>query len=258
MNSLFRKYWYLTVVSILFFASASFAQTTSMDLTGVGNGAVVWDSSSGVYVDPYTATVGGVANTPVICDDWSNNSYLGESWTASVTTVSSLGTSSTPMFGTLSQGNNPTPGAVALTQAQLYDEVAWLASQLLANPTNYNTQVATSFALWELTYNATGSLQEAPSPTAFLAGSAESGLQSTVNTLLADAQNAVLNQNYNGSDWEILTPVPNTSIPAGDGTPQEFLVYTPESSAVILFGADMLGLLGLAIVFRRRLVRTIL
>jgi len=270
MNNLFRKDRCLMLSIVLLFASASFAQTTSMSLTGVGDSDVVWGPTFGVFVDPYTATVGGVANTSVICDDWSNNSYVGESWTANVTTVSSLGTSSTPMFGTLSQANNPTLGGVALTQAQLYDEVAWLGTQLLANPTNYANQVAVSFALWELTYNATGSGVEAPAPSAFLAGSAESGLQSTITTLLANAQNAVLNQHYNGAGWEILTPNTSYSISCSGsgcpspnnaatlGTPQEFLVYTPESSAVILFGTDMFGLLGLIFLFRRRLLRPVL
>ena len=56
---------------------------------------------------------------------------------------------------------------------------------------------------------------------------------------------------FNGAGWSILTPTNG-----GSGEPQEFLVYTPESSAVILFGADMLGLAALAFFFRRRLVQT--
>jgi len=262
MNSSFRKYGYLMAVAVLVSASASFAQTTQINLTGVGDGNVVWNAGSGVYVDPYTATVGGVANTSVICDDWSDNSYVGESWTANVTKVSSLGTSTTPMFSGATQINTPnTPDT--LTQAQLYDEAAWLGTQLLANPSNYANQVAVSFALWELTYNATGSAMETPTPYNFLAGSAEAGQQSCsgqtcIATLLAEAQTAVA-AGYNGQGWSILTP--NTSDPitcnggaCPDSPPQEFLVYTPESSSVVLLGADMLGLLALAFVFRKRLL----
>jgi len=247
MSSHLKKYGYLTAVAVLAFASASFAGTTSMDLTGTGDNATVWDGGMGAYVDPYTATVGGVANTSVICDDWSNNSYVNETWTATVTTVSSLasGPSSAVMFGA-----NSTLG---LTQDQLYLEAAWLGTQLLANPTNYANQVAVSFALWELTYNAAGSATETPTPTAFLAGSSESSYQTTVNTLLANAKSAVAG-GYSGIGWEILTPVAGSSNPSSDGTPQEFLVRTPESSAVVMFSADMLGLLALAFVFRKRLV----
>jgi hypothetical protein len=45
------------------------------------------------------------------------------------------------------------------------------------------------------------------------------------------------------------------------GPPEEFVadprLQAPESSLMILFGADMLGLPGLVILFRRRLLRTV-
>jgi len=256
-TSWLRKHAHLTIAAVLLFASASFAQTTTMTLTGVGNGAIVWGSQFGVYVDPYTATVGGVPGTSVVCDDWSNDSYLNESWTANVISVTSLnnGTNTaSPMFGALSAAQNPTPNPVSLTQAQLYDEVAWLASNLMANPTNYNNQVATSFALWELTYSAAGSGQEIPTPTNFLSGSAQSGLQSTVNSLLGQAQTAMLG-GYTGTGWSILTPIPGTILPNNEGVPQEFLVDTPvpEASTIVMFGVAALALLAMAFSFRRRL-----
>ena len=260
MNGLFRKYWYLTVVAVLFFASASFAQTTTtMDLTSPGNGTTLGN----VYVDPYTATVGGVANTTVICDDWSNNSYLNESWTANVNTISSLGGKLTnaPMFG----NNQP-----------LYNELAWLGSQLLANyaakPTlaQQAAQTEISFAIWELTYGVNGTTKDSTAPAAYLSEYLSGGTSNAeyiaAQTYLCEAtggcQGYAGEAGYNASGWEILTP--NSSDPICNGGPcpsspaQEFLLYTPESSATILFGADMLGLLGLAIVFRRRLLRPIL
>jgi len=244
MSSLLRKYWYLTAVALLVFASASsFAQTTTVANANVGNATVVGN----VYVDPYTATVGGVNSTYVICDDWSDNTYIGESWTANVGTIGSTLTG-TPLFG---------------NQPQVYAEAAWLATQLLANPTNQTLQAEISFAIWELTYPYAPH-PESPGPTAYLAGLTASGIpgltasaiQSAISGtpssigLLAQA-NAAVNGGYTGSGWEILTPVVGTP-----GPPQEFLVYTPESSAVILFGADMLGLAALAFFFRRRLVQT--
>jgi len=249
-NSLFRKQGFLLIAALFVCASASFAQTTSMYLSGTGDNATVWNGGSGVYVDPYTATVGGVSGVSVICDDWSNNSYVGESWTANVTTLASLnaGTNTNaPMFGT-------SPSNVTL-----YNEIAWLGTQLLANPTNYANQVAASFALWELTY-AYNNPQESPDPTSFLAGSNAASYQAcaapctSVNSLLANAAAAV-SGGYTGSGWEILTPIAGTvQNPSDQGLPQEFLVYTPESSSLILFGADTLGLLALAFVFRRRLL----
>jgi len=251
MTSSFRRYWLLTAAAVLLFASASFAQqTTSMTLTGTGNNTVEWGTGIGVYVDPYTATVGGVPNTTVICDDWSNNSYVGESWTANVTNLTSL-TSGSPMFG-----NNPT----------LYNEVAWLASNLLANySSNPNAaqtaaQIADSFAIWQLTYGANGTPEDTQNPPTN--ADFPSLNQTAVNTQIGLAQTAV-QHGYVGSDWEILTP--NTSDPitcsgsgcpspnnaATLGVPQEFLVFTPEASTIMMFVAGMLGLLAMAFFFRR-------
>jgi len=266
MKSAFGKFGLLMVAAFLS-ASAAFGQVP-MQLTGTGDSLVVQGvyqgSSTGIYADPYTATVGTANNVPVICDDWSNNTYSNESWKATAITVASLnsGTNATaPMFGALSALNNPTPSGAALTQAELYDEIAYLSSQLLSNPTNNANQVATSFALWELTYQAAGSNVDPTSPTSFLGSSTQwKSIQNctspcvSVNSLLTAAQNAVLNNGYTGQGWEILTPIPGSSNPLGDGTPQEFMVYTPESSTAILFGADMIGLLALAFVFRRRLL----
>lgn len=243
MNSLFRKHWYLAVVAVLFFASVSFAGTTSVTITSVGDGA----NLAGVYVDPYNATVGTATNVPVICDDWSDNVTVGESWTANVINLSTAGTSSVnPLFGnTLS----------STAQQGLYNELAWLGTQLLANPKDPATQDVVSFAIWELTNPYYPGTPEAlPSASALGTitwnGVANTSVQAAVNSelLLAGAQTG-----FNGSGWEILTPA---SWPTNVGQPQEFLVYTPESSAVILFGADMLGLAALAFFFRRRLVQT--
>ena len=107
----------LITTILLATAAALRAQTTtSMLLTGVGDGNTFGD----VYVDPYTATVGGTANIAVICDDWSDDSNLGDSWTATVINAATVSNSAdgTPLFGN-NQG--------------LYNGVAWLSAQLL-NP----------------------------------------------------------------------------------------------------------------------------
>jgi hypothetical protein len=239
----------LTVVAVLFFASASFAQTTQLTLTGVGAGTVVGN----VYVDPYVGSVGGGPNTYVICDDWSDNTYVNETWTANVNTVPSVdsGTNSTvPLFG-----NRPT----------LYNEAAYLAAALLANTSNPTAESEISFALWQLTYSSYPPPDPEPqAPFAYLTSIGD-GSTSTFQEGAQTWLTAALGEsNYNAADWEILTPNLSGSQPSCSGSPcpssppQEFLVYTPESSSTILFGADMLGLLGLIVVFRRRLLRPIL
>jgi hypothetical protein len=246
MKNLFRKYWYLTVVAVLFFASASFAQTT-VDVTNVGDGVAVYNSSgTGYYVDPYGGTVGGVAST-LICDDWADNSNLNTPFQANISSITPTGiTGSTPLFG-----NNP----------GLYNEAAWLASQLLGN-TNATSQAELSFALWELTfphYPYSPGEADPESPFAFL-GTNNNTILAGAQAYLCEAAGSSVSgctgageASYNASGWEILTPTMGSN-----QEQQEFLVRTPESSAVVLFAADMLGLLGLAIVFRRRLLRPIL
>jgi len=67
---------------------------------------------------------------------------------------------------------------------------------------------------------------------------------------LSQAQGLTLAQVGSGqfSSFLIYTPI-------NGGPPQEFIVRAPESSAALLFGADLLGLLGLVVVFRRRSLR---
>jgi len=247
MNSWFRKSWYLTAIAVLVLASASFAGTTVVALTGVGNGTVVNNSSAGfgVYVNPYTATVGGVPNTPVICDDWSDNSYVGTTWVANVSNVGPGGlTGNTLLFG------NPGNGSGPLSQQQLYQQVAFLATLLLQNYGNANMQAGISFAIWNLTYPYNAN-QESPSPSTFLSGSGDSGAITDYNWAMAQLTNAINTNSLSGAySFEILTPTQK-------GVAQEFLVQTPESSTIVMLGADLLGVLALAFFFRRRVFQPI-
>jgi len=262
MGSLLRKYWFLTLISLLFFASASLAQTATITLTGVGDGA----NAGGVYVDPYTASITdgkySSTGTPVICDDWSDETTQNETWQANVNTIASVdaGTNgTTPIFG-----NNP----------QLYNKAAWLATQLLALPPTLayqNQQIAISYALWELTCSTTtGTKGCGGQPFSTLGGSngdpallgSSSNMWSLSGGSSSQTAYAYLNyantyeSGYNAQGWEILTPT-------SGGPPQEFLVdapvpiTAPESSSGVLLSADLLGLLGLVFLFRRRLFRSV-
>jgi PEP-CTERM motif len=241
-SSLMRRLAWVAafVVTVLVFASPSFADT-SMVLTGVGDGATVGD----VYVDPYTATVGGVAGVSVICDDWSNNTYLNESWMANPLSATAASTSGAPMFG-----NNQT----------LYNEVTYLASQLMLNPTNTTDQAEYSFAIWALTYGANGTTEESPAPLTYLAENVSGSEYQATLVLICEAEGGYCaangqtyagEANFNAAGWEILTPEAGTSMPSTDGTPQEFLTYvgTPEPSTMLMLG---LGIAGLFLLKRRQ------
>lgn len=190
------------------------ADQVSVVLTGVSGGV-----QGGVYTSPYYATVGGVANTQIVCDDYEHAVYMGESWTAQVSTFSDL---SQVRF---QQGS-------ASATLQLYEEAGWLFMQLF-NPTNSSSTGNISFAIWEIFDSAvsgtagwTGGTNPATAPV----GSAE--------WWLAQAQGQTW---YAGefNNLEILTPVNPTS-------PQEYFVMTPEPATLGLLAIGLLGLLVLA------------
>lgn len=60
-----------TLAILLGMALAAFPlrADATMKLTGAGAGKVL----DGIYTSPYTGTVGGVASTPVICDDFADD-----------------------------------------------------------------------------------------------------------------------------------------------------------------------------------------
>jgi len=125
-----RNLWLAVAAVALCFAPCALGQgTVNINLTSAGNNVM-----DGVYVGPYSATVNGTP-TQIICDDFSDESYVGESWTANVTTLSNL---------------NGTKWGGMANASQLYDEAAWLATQMLcATYSNNATQVGyLAYALW--------------------------------------------------------------------------------------------------------------
>jgi hypothetical protein len=125
-----RNLWLAMTALLLCLAPAAFAQgQVNINLTSAGNNVM-----DGVYVGPYSATVNGTS-TQIICDDFVDDSYVGESWTANVTTLSNL---------------NGTKWGGMANATQLYNEAAWLATQMLSPAYSGNaTQVGyLAYALW--------------------------------------------------------------------------------------------------------------
>ncbi len=248
VKSLAKNFGLITAILVATAAGlrAGEVPTTSMQLTGVGDGVTLGD----VYVDPYTATVGGVANTSIICDDWSNNTYYEETWMASVINATTVGNTGdgTPMFG---------------NSQSLYNELAWLGAQMLANPTNPTEQTEISFAMWDLTYGVDGSYEDGTPPLTYLSeyqnsaaqceGQSVSCYQETLN-LIAEAGNE---GNYNSAGWDILNPIAGSQNNQPEyGTPQEFMFYTPqpvpESSQAATLAGDLLLFAVAVLILRRR------
>jgi len=118
------------VASVALCLVAMASAQTSVTLTGVSG--QVYD---GIYVSPYYATVGGVANTPVICDDFGDDSFLNSTWNASVTSFSNINSSNTAW-------------GLAGANTALYGAVGYLTNLILSAAPGSTTQVIDTFALW--------------------------------------------------------------------------------------------------------------
>lgn len=184
----------------------SLAETVTVKLTGV-NGA----TQGGVDVDPYSGTING-NSAILVCDDFSHHTSIGQSWTATVSTLSNL---SNVRF---QQGSS----AATL---QSYDEAAYLYNALLANPSQYGN---ISFALWALFTPAAKN---------------SSGFTSGAQTWLTNAGKQTFTSGE-FANFEILTPTIS-----GADSPQEMLTATPEPASLLLFGT---GLIALGLIIRKR------
>lgn len=203
--------------------------TASMYLTSPGSSVTGTNVLNGVYVGAYTATINGVS-TPVVCDDFTDDSYIPEQWTADVNTFSTLGSA---LWGHVSNST------------QLYEEAFYLVEQMYANKSNSTAVGDISFAIWSL----------------FNSG-ATAGLSSVdlnnVNSWLQQAQT-----NYgtvNTSDFTIYTPInpSDATCPGYAGSvcphtpPQEFITYSASEPGFFgILGADLL-LFACGLLFMRR------
>jgi hypothetical protein len=199
-----------------------------MDLTSAGNNIL-----AGVYVGPYYATINGQANVPIICDDFTDESFVGETWKATTTTVSS--NAATMMSQRL--------GLSASTQSKDYGEAAYLAQQLMSGATcpPGTTSCASSdyagdiqFAIWQI-FDPSG----AGNPFSYLSGNDYKNASAWLTYASANAPSS-------SSDAGVIV-----YSPVGGGPPQEFLGM-PEADAPFIWAMDLAGLCGLVFFVRRR------
>jgi len=214
---------------------------TSVTLTAPAPGP----SYDGIYVSPYYATVGGVANTPVVCDDFGDNSTLS-TWNATVIAFSGL---------TAPTGTSWSMGGKGLSS---YDAVAWLTTQVLAQVPRSTGQIIDSFADWAVfdpigvasyltkypIIGGPGVLTTADVCNDIFGSGASSskGVCSPgvgVGSLLAMAYGAAVPSG--GYGLEIISPdipgsKPPAVCPAETGCPaQEFIAVVPEGGAALAY-----------------------
>jgi len=255
MKNRVRGFAAIIACSALCLALPSFGQTTvGVNFIGAGpNDGTSPTLSEDGYTGVYNATITNLpgAGSGVICDDFKDNVYSGETWTATAYQASSLTQANVgeTMFGsTVGLGG--------------YAEVATLVSALF-NGTSALSGVPglsgpisvtdLSEAIWAITaggasaLGGTGITSNAAALVSYVEGLYGVGLGST-NSQLAAALKAL--QGF-GNLW-ILTPQSGSENPVTDGTPQEFWVSVPEGGAAFMFlllaGASCFG----AMFFRSR------
>lgn len=223
----------LAAVVAICLAVTGLAQT-SMTLTGPPPG-YVYDN---IYMSPYYATVGGATNTPVICDDFADESHMGSTWNASVTAFSNISSTNTSW-------------GVAGANTQLYGAVGYLFGQVLAAPSGSLSQIVDSFELWAIfdptgvqNYLATTSVGSgAPISTTALCNSIFGACTSAAAGNPGGLLSALLLQNFSASTFSklvVLSPnnVSGTLCAAGQGkcAAQEFIAMSvPEGGTALMY-----------------------
>lgn len=231
-----RVSWLFVPAGLMCVAVGAFGQpTASMNLNSPGSNVV-----DGIYVGPYYAYINGV-ETPVICDDFADESYIPETWTADVTSFSGLSSTAGLKFSSAS-----------LVQ---YEEAAYLAQELMtASP---SAAGALQYAIWDVfEQGAVTSYLDTYYP------SNESSLQGAALSLVGEAQLAVSSPSFSESDLadvSIYTPTSAAPMcgqgPCPSSPPQEFMtvsVSSPEPAQFAILGIDLLGVGAIVVFFRRR------
>jgi hypothetical protein len=235
MKSAIRSFWRLAVLVSLCFAPFALAQNT-VDLTSAGGFG--WD---GVYISPYYGTVDGVPNTPVICDDFMDQSKInGKSWNANITQLSSLSASTlgSTLWGSYLSGSQSTQ-----TIIDWYEEAAWLTLGLLAEPAKSADRAYYSYAIWAV-FDPTGVLSwlskhndTAACNFIFGAGNNCKNTNLTSGALLLTAQQSYQSGNY--SNFLIITPLEangKVCTPGNGSCPsQEFFEIVAEGSTAAMY-----------------------
>ena len=141
-----KKSVFLSVAATLLFVPSVLGQNTNMSFNGGYQGSNWTYNGETVGTGFYDGSINGTQVGPgqsspgMICDDFKDNIYSGETWTANAINAASLTSSNIgqTLFG----------AAIGVTG---YQEVAYLVYQMFTTSPNAATQAAYSEAIWALT-----------------------------------------------------------------------------------------------------------
>jgi hypothetical protein len=269
-----HKSWYVIVALALLATTALLAQEpVTFNLNSLGSGSTL----ASAYTSPYTGSINGGPTIDVICDDFADNTFDPEEWTAYETQLSSL-TSGTPdsTLKWLGNGSTITVDGQNLNQFQAYSVAAVLAVELLASSPGSQLQEDLSYAMWGL-FDPTGTSSD---PGAFT-WLGDNGDTTDLSNAVAELNNAVsyvlnpANASQVQADDNAVTIYTYDASANPDGPscsggpcptspPQEMIsvgtvgtVTAPEASTLVLLAVDLLGFMALVRFLRKRTARTI-
>jgi hypothetical protein len=220
------------------------SSTACMYLMGAGSKVL-----TNVYVGPYSASIDGGTPTQVICDDFLDDSFLPEYWTANVFD----GGNSATYGSTRNATKAPLPAGFDLTAA--YNEIGYLAVQLLTPGLSQEVTGEIHFALWSIFDP--GAINTLDSYYGVPVGMQHNSYYNAANAWLTDAKSKSSDSSFI-SQFTIYSPDTSAAMYCPGNScgstrpPQEFLVRTPEPSFVAMLGVDLTGVGALIFMLRRR------
>ena len=252
------------VLGLLLTAGASMQAATSFTLNSLASQGTLVQDGTGNYIGPYTGSLGGTAVT-LFCDDYNDAVAFGSTFNVNSEAITS-GAITPARYD--SAGSNPNP--IYPTGVTLYEELAWLASQMYVTGQSQYNKTAIQEAIWTLTSDD----PTAPhNQTTTATGTLYSTSQQSYSQWITNATNyyntavaSYITPNYN--NWLIITDstIPTACTPVAPsntcGGKQEFIGYistnsvgtqvaAPEPASFALFGSALLG----AALLRRRYAR---
>jgi hypothetical protein len=216
----------LLIASALVASASLQASTTyNLDFNSQSNSqGLIFDGS--YAISPYSGTVGGTT-VQLFCDDFNDNVNWGQQNITAYQT--SLTASTTVLDGQTRFGDaNPsTANASYPAGTTLYDEMAWLATQMLAvsgSDATYN-ETAIQEAIWTLTNdkNVNDGLSPRNEATTQSGTYGDTGVEQSYLAWIADAK-ADYTGNVQGyaslvtGNWSIVTAVASAGCTVGSGT----------------------------------------